>query len=220
VQDSNGGLVWLRSSGRALFDSDGRMLRVIGMVADVTDLKRSEEALSDMARKLIEAQEQERARIGRELHDDINQRLAVLAVALDRLQGEPSDIQSRTRELQKDLAEISSDVQALTHELHSSSLEYLGVCAGMKSWCNVFAERQRVEVDFRGDVTSVLTPEIGLTLFRVLQEALHNVIKHSGVKHGEVRLREDSGEIHLTVRDLGRGFEIDAATQSKGLAGC
>ena len=217
VQDSNGGLVWLRSSGRALFDSDGRMLRVIGMVADVTDLKRSEEALSDMARKLIEAQEQERARIGRELHDDINQRLAVLAVALDRLQGEPSDIQSRTRELQKDLAEISSDVQALTHELHSSSLEYLGVCAGMKSWCNVFAERQRVEVDFRGDVTSVLTPEIGLTLFRVLQEALHNVIKHSGVKHGEVRLREDSGEIHLTVRDLGRGFEIDAATQSKGL---
>jgi PAS domain S-box-containing protein len=217
VQGSDGGLVWLRSSGRAIFDSDGKMLRVIGMVADVTDLKRSEEALSDMARKLIEAQEQERARIGRELHDDINQRLAVLAVALAQLQSEPSDIQSRARELQKDLAEISSDVQALTHELHSSSLEYMGVCAGMKSWCKVFAERQRVEVDFRGDVTSVLTPEIGLTLFRVLQEALHNVIKHSGVKHAEVRLREDSGEIRLTVRDLGRGFDIDAATQRSGL---
>jgi signal transduction histidine kinase len=93
----------------------------------------------------------------------------------------------------------------------------MGVCAGMKSWCKVSAERQKIEIDFRGDVTSVLTPEIGLTLFRVLQEALHNVIKHSGVKHAEVRLQEDSGEIHLTVRDLGRGFEIDAVNQRKGL---
>jgi PAS domain S-box-containing protein len=196
---------------------NGTIDRAACILHDITDRKRAEEVVSSMSRKLIEAQEQERARIGRELHDNINQRLAVLAVALDRLQGEPSDIQSRTRELQKDLAEISSDVQAMTHELHSSSLEYLGVCAGMKSWCKVFAERQRIEVDFRGDVASVLTKETGLTLFRVLQEALHNVIKHSGVKHGEVRLRENSGEIHLTVRDLGRGFEIDAATQSKGL---
>jgi signal transduction histidine kinase len=177
---------------------------------DITDRKRAE-------RNIIEAQEQERSRIARELHDDINQRLAVLAVQLERLQGDPSDIQSWARELRKDVIEISSDVQSLSHELHSSSLEYLGVVAGMKSWCKEFAGRQRIEVDFLGDVTSAVSAEISLTLFRVLQEALHNVIKHSGAKRVEVRLREDSGEIHLTVGDLGRGFEIDAGTQRKGL---
>jgi signal transduction histidine kinase len=101
--------------------------------------------------------------------------------------------------------------------LHSSSLEYLGVVAGMKSWCKEFAQRQRIDVDFQGDVASIVAAEIGLTLFRVLQEALHNVIKHSGAKRAEVRLREDSGEIHLTVCDLGRGFDIDAGSPRKGL---
>jgi PAS domain S-box-containing protein len=189
---------------------NGTIDRVACILHDITDRKRAE-------RKVIEAQEQERSRIARELHDDINQRLAVLAVQLERLQGDPSDIQSRARELRKDVFEISSDVQSLSHELHSSSLEYLGVVAGMKSWCSEFAERQRIEVVFHGDVASVVAAEIGLTLFRVLQEALHNVIKHSGAKRVDVRLREDSGEIHLTVGDSGCGFEIGAGTQRKGL---
>jgi PAS domain S-box-containing protein len=189
---------------------NGTIDRAACILHDITDRKRAE-------RNIIEAQEQERSRIARELHDDINQRLAVLAVQLERLQGDPSDIQSWARELRKDVIEISSDVQSLSHELHSSSLEYLGVVAGMKSWCKEFAGRQRIEVDFLGDVTSAVSAEISLTLFRVLQEALHNVIKHSGAKRVEVRLREDSGEIHLTVGDLGRGFEIDAGTQRKGL---
>jgi PAS domain S-box-containing protein len=189
---------------------DGTIDRAACILHDITDRKSAE-------RKVIEAQEQERSRIARELHDDINQRLAMLAIQLERLQGEPSDIQSRARELQKDVIEISSDVQSLSHELHSSSLEYLGVVAGMKSWCREFAERQRIQVDFQSDVANVVAAEIGLTLFRVLQEALHNVIKHSGAKRAEVRLREDSGEIHLTVGDLGFGFEIDVGTQRKGL---
>ena len=80
------GFVWLKSNGRGFFDGEGKLLRVIGMVADVTEHKRGEEALAGMTRKLIEAQEQERARIGRELHDDINQRLAMLAVELEQLE--------------------------------------------------------------------------------------------------------------------------------------
>jgi PAS domain S-box-containing protein len=196
---------------------NGTIDRVVCISHDITDRKRAEEMVSSMTRKLIEAQEQERARIGRELHDDINQRLGMLALQLERLLDDPSEIHSRARELRKDVVEISSDVQSLSHELHSSSLEYLGVVAGMKSWCKEFAERQRIDVDFRGDVASAVAAEIGLTLFRVLQEALHNVIKHSGAKRAEVRIREDSGEIHLTISDLGRGFEIDATTQRKGL---
>jgi signal transduction histidine kinase len=184
---------------------------------DITERKRAEEALSGMTRKLIEAQEQERARIGRELHDDINQRLAMLAVELEKLQDDPSDLQSRVQELRRAMAEISDDVQGLSHELHSSKLEYLGVVAGIKSWCKEFGERQKMEIQFSSDVSSALPQEIGLTLLRVLQEALHNVIKHSGVRKVSVQLRQDSFEIHLVVSDRGRGFETDAALQGKGL---
>jgi signal transduction histidine kinase len=100
-----------------------------------------EAALSDLSRKLIESQEQERGRIGRELHDDINQRLAMLAAELGQLQENPSDVRSRVQELQRRTIEISSDVQALSHELHSSKLlEYLGVVGGIKSWCREFEE--------------------------------------------------------------------------------
>ena len=214
---SDGTLVWLKSNGRGFFDGEGKLLRVIGMVADVTDLKRGEEALAGMTRKLIEAQEQERARMGRELHDDINQRLAMLAVKLDQLQGNPTELQRLVPELRKELGEISNDVQALSHDLHSSKLEYLGAVAGMKSWCKEFDDRQGAEVDFKDDVRSVLRPEIGLSLFRVLQEALHNAIKHSGVKRFEVQLVEHSNAVHLIVRDSGAGFDIEAARSGRGL---
>jgi len=209
--------LWVKSSGRAFFDGEGRMLRVIGMVANVTEHKLAEEALSDMSAKLIEAQEQERARIARELHDDINQRVALLAIELEQLQDTPSEVRSRVQELRKRTTDISNNVQALSHDLHSSQLEYLGVIAGMKSWCKEFAERQKMEIDCRYDVQSTLPPEIGLCLFRVLQEALHNAAKHSGVKRIEVRLREESGNVHLIVSDLGKGFDVEAAREGRGL---
>jgi len=211
-----GAFVWLKNSGRGFFDGEGKMLRVIGMVADVTDQKLAEGALSDMTRKLIEAQEQERSRLGRELHDDINQRLAMLSVELEQ-QHDPSEFQNRVQRFREELRQISDDVQALSHDLDSTKLEYLGVVAGMKSWCKEFAERQKMDVDFRSDVRSVLPLHIGRPLFRVLQEALHNSFKHSGVKRVEVQLREESSEIHLIVRDLGRGFDVEAALHGKGL---
>jgi signal transduction histidine kinase len=141
----------------------------------------------------------------------------MLSLELEQLQENPSEIQSRVKELRRQMVELSNDVQALSHDLHSSKLEYLGVAAGMKSWCKEFAERQKVEIDFRSDVSSVLPLEVGLSLFRVLQEALNNAIKHSGVKRIEIQLREDSGDIHLVISDLGRGFDVEAASQGKGL---
>ena len=179
--------------------------------------KEAEQALADMTRKLIAAQEQERARIARELHDDINQRLAMLAIELEQLQDNPSEVRSRVQELRKQTAEISNDVQTLSHDLHSSQVEYLGAVAGMKNWCKEFGERQRMQIDCRQDVRSTLPQEIGLCLFRVLQEALHNAAKHSGVKRIEVQLHEESDEIHLTIRDLGKGFDVDAAKNGRGL---
>jgi signal transduction histidine kinase len=108
-------------------------------------------------------------------------------------------------------------VEALSHELHSSKLQYLGVVAGIRSWCREFGERQNMEIDFRSDVASVLPLEIGVCLFRVLQEALHNVVKHSGVKRVEVRLTEQSNQVHLMVSDSGKGFDAESTMQGQGL---
>src|SRR5205809_1554123 len=191
--------------------------RVACILQDITDRKQMEEALSRMNQKLIESEEQERARIARELHDDINQRLALLALQLAQLQENPSEVQSRLRELRKATTEIANDVQALSHELHSSKLEVLGVVAGIRSWCMEFGERQRMEINFKNDVCSALPLDIGLCLLRVLQEALHNAIKHSGVKRFEVQVVEHSDEVHLIVSDSGRGFDIEAARRGRGL---
>jgi PAS domain S-box-containing protein len=198
-------------------DSRGKIIGVSKIARDITERKLAEEALSGMTRKLIEAQEQERARIGRELHDDVTQRLAMLALELDQIHDTPSDVKPFVREVQKRMSEISSDVQAMSHDLHASKLDYLGVAAGIKSWCEEFGERHRMQIDFKSNVSSVLPLEVGVPLFRVLQEALHNVIKHSGASQAEVQLRVDSGEIHLIVSDLGKGFDSEAALAGRGL---
>ncbi len=221
VMVSNGAFIWLKTSGRAFFDSEGRMLRVVGMVADVTNLKRAEEELSGMSRKLIESQEQERDRIGRELHDDIGQRLSLLGFQLDQLHNDTlifPEVRSRMGECLKQILEIAADIQSLSHELHSSNLQYLGIAAATRSFCRELAEQQKVEVDFKAhDLPSPLPPDISLCLFRVLQEALHNSVKHSGVKHFEVRLWRTTDEIQLTVRDSGTGFDREAAKERRGL---
>jgi signal transduction histidine kinase len=197
--------------------ANGTIDRVACILHDITDRKRAEEALAAMTRRLIEAQEQERSRIGRELHDDINQRLALLAIELEQLRDNPVDVSNSLQQLLEKTNALSHDVQALSHELHSSRLEYLGVVSGMKSLCREFSERQKMEVDFRSDVSSPLPFEIGLSLFRVLQEALKNAVKHSGVKRVEVQVVEQSNEVHLLVRDSGNGFDIEAARQGSGL---
>jgi PAS domain S-box-containing protein len=208
---------WMLDIGVPRFHKDGSFAGYIGSCIDVTDNKLAEDALTNMSRKLIEAQEQERARIARELHDDISQRLAMLAIDLEQLKENPSEFGNSVQELRKRTTEISNDVQALSHDLHSSQLEYLGVVAGMKSWCKEFGERQGMQIDCRHDVRSTLPPEIGLCLFRVLQEALHNAAKHSGVRRIEVQTHEESDEIHLIVSDSGRGFDVEAVKQGNGL---
>ena len=177
----------------------------------------TEHAPSAVARKLVEAQEKERARIARELHDDSLQSLALLSMEVGQLQANPSEIQLRGLELRSRIGKISADVQAIAHDLHPSRLEYLGAVPGMKSWCRDFAERHELEIDFAAEVRHPLPPHIGVTLFRVLQEALQNTVKHSGGKRVEVQLREDSKALHLFVKDSGKGFDPEVASRGKGL---
>jgi PAS domain S-box-containing protein len=195
---------------------------VTSAIRDITERKRAEEALASVSRRLIEAQEQERTRIARELHDDIVQRLALLAIRLEQVQQSspdvPAEVHTRLDELRNQTSEIANDIQNLSHELHSAKLEYLGLAAAMKGFCKEFGERQNVEVDYKThDLPSALPPDFSLCFFRVLQEALRNAAKHSGTRHFEVRLWGTPGEIHLTVRDSGAGFDSATAKEGRGL---
>jgi PAS domain S-box-containing protein len=221
----DGDVIWLEEVGRAFFDTQGRLLRLIGMVADVTDRKRAEEALSSVNRRLIEAHEEERTRIARELHDDINQRLALVAIGLEQTEQleqspskSPGEVSDRIHELGERIFEITSDVQAISHRLYSSKLESLGILSAARSFCKEFSAQQKVEVSFtHNHLADTITQETSLCLFRVLQEALQNAVKHSGVRHFEVELREASDEVHLTVRDSGVGFDPEKAITGLGI---
>ncbi len=220
--DREGGTTWLRWEIRPWQNHDGVQGGVLIFAEDITRRKHAEEALLGMSRKLIEAQEQERNRIGRDLHDDAVQRLALLSIELEGVQQDvpdaASELRTRIGELRNQITQITNDIQSLSHELDSSKLEYLGIVGVAKNFCKEVSERQKVEIDFQSyDVPRALRTELSLSLFRVLQEALRNATKHSGVKRFEVRLWGNMGAINLTISDLGAGFDQEAAMKSTGL---
>ena len=217
----DGTSAWVRWEVRPWRTPSGNIGGILIFTEDITRGKQMEDAISGMTRKLIESQEQERNRIGRELHDDIVQRLALLAVELQQLHENSlilPEVRTRMGELYKRTSEIAADTQSLSHELHSARLQYLGIAAAMRGFCQAFSERQKGEMDFQThDLPSRVPPDISLCLYRVLQEALHNSAKHSGVRRLEVRLWGALDEIHLTVRDSGVGFDREAANTNRGL---
>jgi PAS domain S-box-containing protein len=219
---SDGTEVWLEHSVRALFDAEGKRVRLIGMVADINDRKETEQSLAAVSGKLIEAQEQERKRIARDLHDDINQRLALLNIDLQRMADTPPESQEALRrkaeELCRRTSEISSDVSALTRDLHSPKLELLGIVPAMRGFCDELAKHQNVTIEFRySAVPSRLPGDVSLCLFRVMQEALRNALKYSGVQRFEAQLRGVPGAIELLIRDAGAGFDLQAVGGGRGL---
>ena len=213
---------WIYDLGVPRFNADGSFAGYIGSCLDVTERKRAEEALSTVSRRLIGAHEEERARIARELHDDINQRLAVLAVAMGVLQGDlpasATEMIRRVNELKEQIKDLGNDVQALSHRLHSSKLEYLGLGTAAAAFCREFSEHQGVEVEFQSEsIPKALSPEISLCLFRVLQEALQNGAKHSGSRYFRVSLISSLDQIQMTISDEGIGFDVEEAMSGHGL---
>ena len=187
---------------------------------DVTERKAAQDALADVGRRLIEAHEEERTRIGRELHDDINQRLALLAVELGGWSQDAStnEVTELVRQTEARITEIAHDVQGLSHRLHSSKLDYLGLATAAKSFCTELSDKTRVEIVFgHAGIPRTLSKEVSLCLFRVLQEALQNAVKHSGVRSFTVDLRGTEESIELTVSDIGQGFEEQKAFTHQGL---
>ena len=218
----DGTIRFAHSQGEFITNSKGQPVQFVGTALDVTEQKLADEALASVSRRLIKAQEQERTRIGRELHDDIGQRISMLAIGLEQIKKDLPDLSSvfgsRLDELRRQTSEIADDLQSLSHELHSAKLEYLGIAAAMRAFCQEFGKQQNVEIDLKThDLPNPLPPDISLCFFRVLQEALHNSAKHSGVRYFEVHFWGTSEDVHLTVTDSGAGFDREAAMQSRGL---
>ena len=148
--------------------------------------------------------------------------MALLAIELDRWNQQlpPSavELHDHIHHASQRLSDIATDIQALSHRLHSSKLEYLGLVAAAKSFCKELSEQQKVEIDFSHTAIPRSVPkEISLCLFRVLQETLQNAVKHSGMRHFKVELSGTEGEIQLTVSDLGVGFDPQDAIHRRGL---
>jgi PAS domain S-box-containing protein len=205
---TSGERVHLSSTISPLRDGAGHLIGTVRSVRDISERKRAEEALVRAKRKLVRVQEQERARIARELHDDIGQRLALLTVGLTGV----------SEELQMQASEIAADLQSLSHELHPSRIEVVGAVTGMRVFCNEFAQQHQFDIDFQAsDVARQLSSNISLSLFRILQEALHNTAKHSGTRQCRVRLWEAHGWVHLVVSDEGRGFDLVATKENRGI---
>ncbi len=197
-------------------------LEFVGAITDITDRRLGEEAVAGISRKLIEAHEEERKWIARELHDDLSQRIALLTVYLDNLRHglSASEVQSRhgVEAAMEQLSILGTEVHALSHRLHSSKLEILGLKAACEGFCKELSRRQNVKIDFHcEDVPNDISKETSLCLFRVLQEALQNAFKHSGVRRFEVSIKGSAAEIRLNVNDSGMGFDLDSALAGQGI---
>ena len=213
---------WIFDIGVPRFNSDGSFEGYIGSCIDVTERKLAEDALAELSGRLIEAQEEERKRVAREIHDDYNQRLALVAIDLEKLAENLGDLSveagQQLRELNNRVSELGADLHSLSHSLHSSTLENLGLVAGVRALCQEFSEQQGMQVDFAHEnVPRGIPGDAALCLFRVAQEALRNIKRHSGAHRAAVRLEWSDGKVHLAVSDRGRGFDAKKPVAERGI---
>jgi PAS domain S-box-containing protein len=218
----DGDVIWLEESGRGFFDDKGGLLRMIGLVADVTERKLAEEAISSVSRRLIEAQEQERGRIARELHDDLSQRMALLQIGLEQFKQDAAALSSRARQQLDDLAKasahVSSSIHDLSHQLHPSRLDTLGLVPSIRGFCREFSERHKLGVLFvPHDIQEEIPKDVSLCLYRIVEEALQNVLKHSEAEDAKVELSGHYNQIDLCVSDNGSGFTLESVKREAGL---
>jgi signal transduction histidine kinase len=175
-----------------------------------------------LSRMLINAQEEERSRLAAEIHDDFSQRLALLSLGLEMTaEGIPQSMQETNRqmlELINSASELGADLHTLSHGLHSSTLAKLGLVAGVASFCKEFTAQQGVQVTFsHQNIPRSVSPEIALCLFRIVQEGLRNVKKHSGAVLTQVRLEIIEDMLYLSMSDTGKGFDKKEVSERQGL---
>ena len=204
----------------ALVRSGGDNPDVVCVAQDISDLKRAEDQLRILARKLLSAQEEERSRLARELHDDITQRLGLLAIDAGKLECSP-ELAEGSRDqagaLKEGAIRLSEDVQQLSRRLHPAILEDLGLVAALRAECTGLAKRLDIPVSFAAEETPPgLPPDARLAFYRIAQECFHNIARHAGASEVNVELSVWDNRVRLTIEDDGRGF---APSEARGRGG-
>jgi PAS domain S-box-containing protein len=213
---------WILDYGVPRFSPNGTFCGYIGSCLDITERKLSEMSLHDLTGRLIHAQEQERARIARELHDDISQRMAFLQIGLEQFEqsaaGLPMNRRKELRNLTNVASEVSSDLHSISHQLHPARLDLQGLVAAMGSLCREFMAQHELQIDFvHEDIPNQIPTDVALCLFRIAQEALRNVVKHGKTSAAQVKLSACADGIDLCVADTGSGFDPECAHRGLGL---
>jgi len=217
---NNGDIRWIGSQGKIEI-VDGRPVRLRGASVDITKRKLAEEEAHDMSRKLMNAQEKERARLARELHDDLSQSLALLSIQLQVLangNGDEDSLKEEIGKLTDQIQRLSSDVHRISHELHPAKLNQLGLESALRGFCRETAATHGLKIDFEAvDLPRSLPNDISLCLYRIAQESLQNIFKHSGASNASLNIAVVDGEIRLTVSDNGGGFDTEAVKTKESL---
>ena len=208
----DGRMRWIASRGGVEFDATGKPVVVRGASLDITTRKQAEEVAHNLSGRLIQAQEEEQMRLARDLHDDLSQSLALLSVELEMFgqspPAEPVKISGRMQEFSTQVKRLSSEVHRLSHELHPAKLEQLGLVAALRGFCNEFAVAHEMAIEFADRSVPRAMPEAAaLCLYRIAQEALYNVVKHSGGTAARVELTMEAREVRLVIADDGVGFD-------------
>jgi PAS domain S-box-containing protein len=225
----DGALRWLAVRMRVQRREPGQAQFLMGATVDITVRKQSEEALRNheqelttLAGRLIHNQEEELRRLSRELHDDLTQRLTVLAIDAGMLEKtlqslHPSSA-DEVRELKEKLIDVSNEVHQLSRRLHPSILDDLGLVQAVRAECDTFRKRTGIALTFEAaEITAPPTGDAALCLYRVLQEALQNIAKHSRTSEAHASIEEGTDCIRLTVQDFGAGFDMQQASKSGGI---
>ena len=225
MRHADGSYRWLLATGVPRYEADGSFSGYIGCDVDITERKNAEDQIQYLAGRLIGAQEVERARIARDLHDDVSQQLAGISIAFSGLKkrlGEyqvGEELQQELVELQQQAHRLARNVRQLSHDLHPAVLQHLGLVRGLTSYCGELERAHGVAISCaaEGDFGAI-TPDAALCVYRIAQEALRNVIAHSAASRSEVRLFQTGDLAQITIADNGRGFEATSrAERDKGL---
>jgi PAS domain S-box-containing protein len=222
LRRADGEYRWIADTGVPRFAADGMFAGYIGSCLDVTELKKAQMTLQELGPRMIQAQEDERRRIARELHDGVSQRLALVAIDLEQLAQKPprskAGLGEEVRALWSQIQEVSTDIHRLSRLLHPSRLEVLGLVAAVRNLCQEVEERWDLKVIFKSEnIPKDLQRDFALCLYRVAQESLQNVVKHSKSPRAEVSLAADLESVRMWVTDFGVGFDAVATSAHGGI---
>jgi PAS domain S-box-containing protein len=229
VLHKDGSIRWFLARGMVSERVSGRAIHMVGTTTDITERKRSEEALRrsrehirELAGRLISAQEVERRRIARDLHDDLNQKVAALAITISNIRHHlPAAAQSLSEDLfdlQSRTSQLAHDIRELSHEIHPATLEHAGLVPALTSYAAELKQLEGIDLQLQlPDAFDAIPQDVAICIYRVAQESIRNVLRHSGMRSAQVTLHRAQDQVTLVVRDEGRGFDASRPRDQKGL---